>query len=157
MMRNWQQLADDVALIHYPLRGFGINFGRTVTLLRLRDRRVIIHSPAAFTSHDVEVVREFGQPAWLVDVTLMHDTFAKQAHRAFPDLPYLAPEGFSQRAKVPTHSLFPAPDDWSGEIDVLPIEGLRLTNEHAFFHRASRTLVVADLLFHFPPETSGWA
>jgi hypothetical protein len=29
-------------------------------------------------------------------------------------------------------------------------------NEHALFHRRSRTLVVADLFFSFPEETSGW-
>ena len=29
-------------------------------------------------------------------------------------------------------------------------------NEHALFHRWSRTLVVADLFFSFPEETSGW-
>jgi hypothetical protein len=157
MMKNWQQLTGDVALLYFPLRGFGIDFGRTVTLLRLRDGRLIIHSSAPFTSQDAGAIREFGQPCWLIDATLMHDTFAKQARAVFPNLPYLAPEGFSQREGVATHPLLPAPDDWAGEVDVLPIKGLRLTNEHVFFHRASRTLVVADLLFHFPPETSGWA
>jgi hypothetical protein len=29
-------------------------------------------------------------------------------------------------------------------------------NEHALFHRRSRTLVVADLFFSFPEETSWW-
>ena len=29
-------------------------------------------------------------------------------------------------------------------------------SEHALFHRRSRTLVVADLFFSFPQETSGW-
>jgi hypothetical protein len=41
------------------------------------------------------------------------------------------------------------------EIDVLKIDGVR-TNEHALYHRRSRTLVVADLFFSFPAETSGW-
>ena len=39
--------------------------------------------------------------------------------------------------------------------DVLRIDGVRM-NEHALFHRRSRTLVVADLFFSFPQETSGW-
>jgi hypothetical protein len=156
-MNNWQPLTQDIVLLQYPLRGFGMDFGRTVTLLRLRDQRVIIHSSAPFTAQDVKKIREFGEPAWLVDATLMHDSFARQGRAAFPDLPYLAPEGFSRRAGVETQPLFPAPRDWSGEVAVLPIGGLRLTNEHAFYHRSSRTLVVADLLFHFPPATKGWA
>ena len=31
-----------------------------------------------------------------------------------------------------------------------------LTREHAFFHRRSRTLVVADLVFIFRPRSAGW-
>ena len=49
----------------------------------------------------------------------------------------------------------PPPQEWEGEVDVLKIDGVRM-NEHALFHRRSRTLVVADLFFSFPEETSGW-
>jgi hypothetical protein len=154
---NLLQLTPEIALMQYPLRGFGIDFGRTVTLLRLSDQRVIIHSSADFSAEDVETIGRFGRPGWLVDATLLHDTFARQARAAFPDLPYLAPNGFSRRTGVVTEALFPAPDDWAREVDVHPIGGLRLTNEHALYHRSSRTLVLADLLFHFPPTTSGWA
>ena len=38
---------------------------------------------------------------------------------------------------------------------MLGIDGIR-TNEHALFHRRSRTLVMADLLFSFPADTRGW-
>src|SRR5204863_8677339 len=86
---------------------------------------------------------------------LIHDTFAKQARAALPNIPYLAPEGFAKLSGVQTESLLPPPRDWEGEIDVLRIDGVRM-NEHALFHRRSRTLVVADLFFSFPEETSGW-
>jgi hypothetical protein len=58
-------------------------------------------------------------------------------------------------AEVQTEPLLPPPREWDGEIDVLRIDGVRM-NEHALFHRRSRTLVVADLFFSFPKETSGW-
>jgi hypothetical protein len=47
------------------------------------------------------------------------------------------------------------PSAWSGEIDVVKINGTK-KNEHALFHRRSCTLVVADLFFSFPVETRGW-
>jgi hypothetical protein len=152
-MKQWQQLSEDVAMMQFSLRGFGIDFGRNVTLLRLRDRRLVIHSSAAFSPEDVARIREFGEPAWLVDATRMHDTFARQARLALPTLPHLAPGPLKGISTMP---LFPPPSDWKGEIEVLRIEGLRKIDEHAFFHRASRTLVLADLLFHFSPETRGW-
>jgi hypothetical protein len=133
----------------------GIDFKRNVTLLRLSDGRVVVHSTAAFTGEDVAAMRGFGEPAWLVEATLMHDTFAKEGRAALSDLPYLAPMGFTELTGIPTAPLFPAPAEWAGEIDLVPIAGMK-KNEHALFHRRSRTLVVADLFFSMPPETKGW-
>lgn len=153
---QWYQIAEDVAVMQRPLRAFGIDFGRNVTLLRLKDGRLVIHSTAPFLETDVAAIARFGKPSWLVEATRMHDTFAEQARAAFPDLPYLVPAGFAKASGVPTKPLLPSPPDWSGEIDVLPIAGLRALEEHAFYHRRSRTLVVADLLFQFPADTKGW-
>jgi len=155
MSNATQQIADDVLLMRFPWRAFGIDFNRNVTLLRLTDARVAIHTTAKFTSDDLNSIRRFGQPTWLVEASVMHDTFAKEGRAALPNVPYLAPEGFTQASGVPTTSLVPPPADWAGEIDVLKIEGTRM-NEHVLFHRRSRTLVVADLFFSFPEEISGW-
>jgi hypothetical protein len=152
---NERRIADDVTLISFPWRTLGIDFKRNVTLLRLADGRVVVHSTAPFTDQDIAAIKRFGEPSWLVEATLMHDTFAKEGRTALPDIPYLAPEGFAKATGVQTDSLLPPPQDWDGEIDVLRIDGARM-NEHALFHRRSRTLVVADLFFSFPQETSGW-
>jgi hypothetical protein len=150
-----RQLADDVALISFPFRALGIDFRRNVTLLRLADGRLIVHSTAPFTEEHVASIRRFGEPAWLVEATLMHDTFAKDGHKAFPDLPYLAPEGFAKASGIETRPLSLPLSDWTGEIDVIKIGGVR-SDEHALYHRRSRTLVVADLFFSFPKDVQGW-
>lgn len=155
-MTRWQQLGDDVACLQFPLRAFGIDFFRTVTLLRLRDRRVLIHSTAPFAPEDVTAIHGFGEPAWLVEATNIHDTFAKAAQAAFPLLPYFAPAGFDRLSGIATEPLSSPPHDWADEVEVLRIEGLRKVDEHAFFHRTSRTLVLGDLLFNFPPDSHGW-
>lgn len=139
----------------FPWRVFGIDFRRNVTLLRLNNGRVVVHSTAPFTEADIAAIRGFGEPGWLVDTTLMHDTFAKEGRAALPDLPYLAPEGFANVTGISTGSLSPTPPEWAGVIDLIKIEGTR-KNEHALFHRHSRTLVVADLFFSMPPDTRGW-
>jgi hypothetical protein len=153
---EWREIAPGVAIMQYPLRAFGIDFRRYVTLLRLTDGRLVIHSTAPFTAEDVEAIRRFGEPSWLVEATLMHDSFARQASAAFPHIPYLAPAGFAKLSGVPTLPLSPPPPDWAGEIEVRKVDGLRKINEHVFFHLGSHTLVLADLLFHFPADSRGW-
>jgi hypothetical protein len=151
----WRQITEDVVVLTFPWRTLGIDFKRNVTLLRLSDGRLVIHSTAPFTDEDRATIRAFGKPASLVEATLMHDTFAKEGRAAFPDLPYLAPDGFPDVTGIATQLLDSVPEEWIGEIDVIPIAGTR-KNEHAFFHRRSRTLIVADLFFSMPPETRGW-
>jgi len=155
IVMNERRIADDVMIMSFPWRTLGIDFRRNVTLLRFADGRVVVHSTAPFTEQDIAAIRRFGEPGWLVEATLMHDTFAKEGRAALPNIPYLAPDGFAKASGVQTESLLPPPQDWDGEIDVFKIDGVRM-NEHAFFHRRSRTLVVADLFFSFPEETSGW-
>lgn len=155
MSNSIHHLDEDVLVMSFPWRVFAIDFKRNVTLLRLADRRLLVHSTAKFSKEDVAAIRRFGEPTWLIEATVMHDTFAKEGRTAFPDIPYLAPEGFVKASEIPTISLSSPPADWAGQIDVLKIEGTRM-NEHALFHRRSRTLVVADLFFSFPGNTCGW-
>ena len=155
MSTSTQQIAPDVLLMSFPWRALGIDFSRIVTLLRLSDGRVVVHSTAKFTEEDIAAIRRFGEPAWLVDATLIHDTFAEQGRAGLPGIPYLAPKGFTKRSGVPTEPLWPPPAAWAAEIDVLKIDGVRM-NEHILYHRRSHTLVLADLFFSFPVETRGW-
>src|SRR5947209_7142660 len=141
--------------MRFPWRVLGIDFDRNVTIIRLRDGRLVIHSTAPFGAEDLLAIRELGEPAWLLDATLFHDTFAKQGCAAFARIPYLAPRGFRQIADVSTLPLDEPPPEWSGELEVLRLEGAK-NKEHVFFHPLSRTLIVADLLFHFPSDSRGW-
>lgn len=132
-MMRWYQIATDVAVMQFPLRALEIDFGRNVTLLRLRDGRLAIHSTAPFTPEDAAAIRRFGEASWLVEATLMHETFAREARAAFPGLPYLAPDGFGKTSGVATEPLQPPPFDWAGEIDVLRSRACaRLTSTPSF-------------------------
>jgi hypothetical protein len=151
-----KKLAENLWILPYSLRLLGGDLRRTVTIVRLRSGELIIHSTGPFTPDDVAAILALGQPGWLLEVMLRHDTFSKQGHQAFPKIPFLAPQGFSEVVGFPTQPLVPAPANWGDELLILPLEGIPSMREHVVFHRASRTLIVADLLFNFGPETSAW-
>ena len=87
---------------------------------------------------------------------LRHDTFAKRGREAFPDAAYLAPEGFSRLVGFRPGRCCRRPPEWGGEMEVVRLEGVPSMEEHAVFHRSSRTLIVADLLFNFGPDAPAW-
>jgi len=151
-----QQLAENVWILKYPLKLLGFDGGRTVTVVRLQSGKLVIHSTAPFTDEDVSQIHALGEPAWMLDATLFHDTFAAEGRNAFPAVRYLAPPGFAPRSGIATEPLTPPPPEWAGELEVLPLAGMK-AHEHFVFHRPSRTLIVCDCLFNFGRSRSPWA
>lgn len=151
-----QPLAENLWLLQYPLSILGTAHGRNVTVIRLPSGKLILHSMAPFPAADVAAIRALGEPGWLVESMLLHDTYAREGRALFPGLPFLGPPGFSDVVKFPTQPLLPTPPEWHGVVDVFPIEGAPMLKEHAFLHRPSRSLIVADLVFNFPADEGGW-
>jgi hypothetical protein len=143
------QVAENIWTMRYPLPVLGNDFGRTVTVVRLSSGKLVIHSTAPFTAQDIQSIRQLGEPGWLLDATLFHESFAKEGCRAFERVPYLAPPGFPNVSDVQTRALFPPPVEWNGELEVVPFTGMPKVQEHVFYHRPSRTLIVCDCLFNF--------
>jgi hypothetical protein len=149
-------IAENLWIQNYHLPLLGTEQGRVVTVIRLRTGRLVIHSTAPFAVEDVREIARLGEPGWLVEAMLLHDTFAKEGRAAFPGIPYLAPEKFAGVAKVDSRPLLPAPEEWQGELEVLRIDGAPKLDEHVFFHSPTRTLIVADFVFNFEGKGTAW-
>jgi hypothetical protein len=145
-----RHLGENIWSLRFPFRILGMDFGRVVTVFRLSSGKLVIHSTAPFSERDVAAIKELGKPGWLLDGTLLHDTFAKEGRDAFAGIPYLAPTGFEKASGVTTAPLTPTPAEWGSELEVIAIGGMPKTCPHIFFHRASRTLHVCDMFFNFP-------
>lgn len=151
-----QSLAPNLWSLTYPFKLLGADLHRNVTVIRLASGHLIIHSTAPFGAEDIAAIKALGEPGWIIDTLLRHDTFANEGRNAFPNIPYLAPEGFSKELPFPTGDLVPPPAEWESEIAVLPIDGAPEFGEVVMLHRPSRTLIVADLVFNFPGEHGFW-
>ncbi|MFT4551342.1 MAG: hypothetical protein ACI8XO_000768 [Verrucomicrobiales bacterium] len=131
--------------------------GRNVSLLRQAGGKLLVHSRAEFSPVDLAAIREIGEPAWLLEATNMHDTHARSARAALPDIPYLVPPGFKNAEALGAAPISSASDELLAEgIEIIERQGMPKLREHVIFHRHSKTLVVADLLFNFPIEANWW-
>src|SRR5438552_17846161 len=88
IVMNEHRIADDVMLMSFPWRTLGIDFRRNVTLLRLADGRVVVHSTAPFTEKDIAVIKRFGESGWLVEASLQQDNFAHYGRAGLRYLTY---------------------------------------------------------------------
>lgn len=151
------KLAGNIWLLSYPLKTLGVDIRRNVTVIRLESGKLVIHSTAPFSQGDIATIRELGEPGWLVEGMVDHDTFSKEGHAAFPGIPFLAPPGFSGRVDFGVGDLNSPPAEWLPELEVIAINGAPKMAESVLFHRPSGTLVVCDLLFNFPEIDSMWS
>lgn len=151
------RVAAGVSTMTFPLRRLGVDIRRVVTVLELEGGKVLVHSTAPFGAAEVAAIRALGEPLWLVDALLRHDTFAAAGRAAFPAARYFAPPGFDPGEGGNTESLLSPPPEWAGQIEVLALDGVPTFGEVVLLHRASRTLVVGDLIVNFPDGEGWWS
>lgn len=125
--------------------------GTRMTLVRLRDGRVILISPIRLSPTLEAQIRALGIVAAIVAPNRVHHLFAAQAKHAFPEATLLAAPGLPEkRPQIPFDGLVTdvTSTEWGGELKALPIAGFPFLNEVAFFHRHTRTLILTDLCFN---------
>ena len=149
-------LGGDIFLQQHPLNLLGCRMGRAVTIIRLTSGKLLIHSTAGFSVQDLDDIRDLGEPGWLLEATNFHDTLASQGRAALADIPYLVPPGFKNAEALGARPISSAADQWAGEIEVIELGGMPALREQVLFHRPSKTLIVADLIFNLALSAGAW-
>jgi hypothetical protein len=146
----------DGPLMHTGPRGI-IAVPVRMTVARLPDGKLWLHSPVQFDPALAATVQVLGDIGHLVAPNLTHNSFIGDWQRAFPDAVLHAVKGVAEHAakqKRPLRVdavLGAAPDPrWSGAFEIVLARGSYMT-EAAFFHTPSRTLVLTDLIENFEP------
>jgi hypothetical protein len=153
-MTRLQTLTENVWVARQAWSLLGIQLGKTTTVVRLADGRLVVHSAGPDMVAVARDCAALGEVGWLVDATTMHDTFAAAAVQAWPGVPYLVPKGFPLKLAA-GRPLSSPPAEWGEEWRVLRLPGVPRLQEHVMLHRPSRTLILADVVFNLPVAT-GW-
>jgi uncharacterized protein DUF4336 len=143
-----------------PLRVVVVESGRRMAVVRLRDGRLWVHSPAELTGELRDELDQLGPVRFVVPASKLHGhRFADQYAAAYPDAElWNAPGGRRRRGIEYANELGEAPDPrWAPEIDQVLLRGNTLANEVLFLHRPSRTLIVGDCLWNVTDQTTATA
>jgi len=139
----------------------GIKGSIRMTLVRLNDGRLFVHSPTSIDDELFAEIKALGEVAYIVAPNLMHHLFFSACAKRFPEAQCWAPLGLAEKLKgnVPSHiELADETPVVSGEeIEQITLEGHDI-RETVFFHRHSKTLITADMIYHYqgdqyPSET----
>ena len=147
-------VAEDVWVVDAePMRIMGAAVPVRMTVMRLADDGLWLHSPTRCTPAALDAVEALGPVRHLVAPNVAHWTFLEEWQRRRPEATTWAAPGLRRRRQVRRsgvrldHDLGTEPPEaWVGEIDHVVIPGGAGFREVAFGHRASRTLVLTDLV-----------
>ena len=153
-----KSFAEDVWIVDGPEIGmnyFGLTlpFPTRMTVVRMPDGKVWIHSPIAWNASLGAAVDRLGSVCHLVAPNTLHYSYLADWQARYPQATsYGPPRAARAGAKPPISAVLgeTAPAAWGDAFGQCLVCGTQLT-EVDFFHRASRTLILTDLIENFEP------
>ena len=149
-------VADNVWIVDGPeidmkYLGLKLPFPTRMTVVRLADGGLFVHSPIAPDASLMDHVAALGEVRHLIAPNNLHYWYMADWKARFPQARVHAVPGLQRKAKRRLRvdaalGDTPAPE-WAGQMDQVLIRG-PLT-EADFFHRASRTAILTDLIENF--------
>lgn len=139
---------------------FGFPYPTRMAVACLSDGNVWVWSPIALTRELADDVHSIGPVRYIVSPNKLHHLFLQAWADHWPDARLYEPPGLA-RKKAALHfyaELGDQPDpSWEADIDQVVFRGSFAMAEVAFFHRASRTAIIGDLIQRFSDANiSGW-
>ena len=133
-------------------------FTTRMTIIQLASGELFLHSPIAFDAALARRLQSLGRVRHLISPNRGHYAHIGEWARAFPEAIAWASPGVRARARARRVDVqfqrdltMRPPPDWRDEIDQTILPGAAL-DEVVFFHRQSKTLIVADTIMNFEPE-----
>lgn len=139
---------------------FGFPYPTRMAVARLSDGSAWVWSPVALTPEIVDFMSTFEAVTHIVSPNKIHHLFLGQWQDRWPEACLHAPPGLAERKPELTFRAELGDDPnpaWAADIDQVIFRGSFAMEEVVFFHRASSTALVCDLIQrHHEATLSGW-
>ncbi len=138
---------------------YGFPFPTRMTVVRLADGMLWIHSPAKLTDELKQEVLKLGDVAYLIAPNKLHHLFLQEWITAFPKALKFSSPGLAKKrkdVKFDRELTDTAEREWDTEINQAVFRGSPAMEEVIFYHIPSKTLILTDLIENFNPLTLNW-
>ena len=153
-------LAADLWVARRPLPLVVGDIGTHMTVVRLPDGGLFLHSPAPFDAETKRALDESGPVRCVAAPSKVHHFFVGAYGAAYPEARLFAAPGLPEKRQDLRFDAIlgdDPPPEWKGVLEQHLFRGAPYVNEVVFFHPASRTLVLTDLAFNMRQPPAGRA
>jgi hypothetical protein len=138
-----------------PIRFAGVWFPHVMTVVRLSDESLLLHSPCRPSDELHASIQQLGAVAHVVAPNWFHDLYLFEYRKTYPEATFWGPsklrwlKGARLIDRVLDGQTRPP---WFDEMPHLSLRGFLTFDECVFFHIPSKTLIVADVLFNLSAD-----
>ncbi|MDW5375375.1 DUF4336 domain-containing protein [Halomonas sp. HP20-15] len=160
---NLKAVAPDIWIVDGSwVRFYGIPFPTRMTIVRLSNGDVWVHSPIAIHDELDKAISTIGPVRYLIAPNWIHYSWVPIWQKRFPGaLTFVSPGVVERAVSRGVQLLFDeqlsneSAAYWTNEIDQRIAES-GYHREVVFFHRATRTLILTDLIENFEKHKMPW-
>lgn len=149
--RELKKWSDQLWTVQKPLKFFGLHLGTRMTIIKMDDGGIWIHSPIEPSDQLVDKINNLGKVKHIVAPNKFHHLFVGQFKSRFPEANIFGAKGLSEKRKDLSidweFDQDSSKSPWL-EIETLRLAGMRYLNEVVFFHKKSKSLILTDLGFN---------
>ena len=145
-----EPIGENLWLIDGPVvRAYGLPFPTRMVIARLRSGALWVWSPIHLDEALRHAVETLGEPRYAVEPNKLHHLALSEWVTTWPALQLYAPPGLAKKrrdVRFTAELSDEPPPEWRDDIDQVCIRGSVFMTEVFFFHRASSTCLVGDLI-----------
>lgn len=152
----------DGGVVRMAMGCLRVPFSTRMTVIRLKNGGIWCHSPIAPSEALFSQMNALGDVQYLISPNCIHYAYIAAWKRRYPRATAWASPNVRERAAAQKISVTfdqdlgnAAPSEWADEISQHIFQGSRLMQEVVFFHHASKTLILTDLIENFETQRMG--
>ena len=156
MPRPLRQLGENLWVAERPQSFYGLVVGTRMTVIRLDDGSLLLHSPVSLDAGLQQELDALGPVRYVVAPNRVHHLYAGKVAQPYPGARLWIAPGLERKRPDLVHEAIlddEAPAEWRGQVDQTFFRGRPYENEVVFLHRKSGTLILCDLAFNFRAGT----
>ncbi|HET6387228.1 MAG TPA: DUF4336 domain-containing protein [Armatimonadota bacterium] len=155
-MRDLSSFAENIWIVDGAnVRDFGLTWTTRMTIVRLSDGSLWVNSPVPVSFDRLQQIVGLGPVSYLVAATPRHVWRLEGWHTLFPEAQVWTARPTImtlRKGRLPIAGVLgdAPPLEWADDLDQLAFKGNPLIEEVFFFHRASRSIILDDMIQNHP-------
>ena len=157
-----KKIGEDIWVHEDAMTLMGMKLRLRMTIVKLANGGLWIHSPTALSSELKEETAQLGSVRFIVGASNGHNLWLQEWQDAFPDAAIYVSGGIPKKLKLTNYQVLDESGEniWEEDLAREYMHGVPFLNESVFFHKKTKSLIVTDLIQNYsdkkPPGLAGF-